>query len=201
VTNSNTVVVKAGRPRNTHFQVVIFEAVMDSVRDGATLSSLSLAGIAQETGVSRNSFYRRWKSKEQLYSDVLTAMARPEPDLTDQSARENLIEIVKMTRDGRGGQRERRMAQAIVAEAENYSDLYDQYVAEIVAPLRRSIKLAIRRGKETGEIRNDVDEELLCDVLVLLASSGTSSITLEPGDFASSSRRTIDLVFDGVAPT
>jgi AcrR family transcriptional regulator len=179
---------------------VIRDAVLDSVNDGATLSSLSLAAIAQDTGISRNSIYRRWKSKEQIYSDVLKSMRRQVPDLNEQSARENLIEILTVTRVGSGEQRELRMEQAIVAEEQNFSDLYEQYLAEIVAPLQTAMKLAIRRGKETGEIRTDIDEELLSGVLISVASSRTLSATVGSPDFASANRRIVDLVFDGVAP-
>jgi len=178
----------------------IFEAVLDSVNDGATLSSLSLVTLAQETGISRNSIYRRWTSKNQIYSDVLKSMRRQMPDLNEQSARENLIELLIVTRDGYE-QRERRMQRAIVAEEQNFSDLYEQYLAEIVAPLQTAMNIAIRRGKETGEIRTDVDEELLSGILISFASSRTVSTTTGPPEFASASRRFVDLVFDGVAPT
>jgi AcrR family transcriptional regulator len=200
VTNSDASAAKVGRPRSTQMHSVIRDAVLDSVNDGATLSSLSLAAIAQDTGISRNSIYRRWKSKEQIYSDVLKSMRRQVPDLNEQSARENLIEILTVTRVGSGEQRELRMEQAIVAEEQNFSDLYEQYLAEIVAPLQTAMKLAIRRGKETGEIRTDIDEELLSGVLISVASSRTLSATVGSPDFALANRRIVDLVFDGVAP-
>jgi AcrR family transcriptional regulator len=178
----------------------ICEAVLDAVNDGATLSLLSLAALAQETGISRNSIYRRWTLKEQIYSDVLKSMSRPMPVLNAQSARENLIELLAVTCLGSGEQRELRMAGAIMAEKQNFSDLYEQYLAEIVAPLQTAMKLAIRRGKETGEIRTDIDEELLSGVFISIASSRTLSTTTCSADFTSAGRRIVDLVFDGVAP-
>jgi AcrR family transcriptional regulator len=171
---------------------------MDLVNGGATLSSISLVGIARETGISRNSIYRRWKSKEQLYSDVVRSMKRELPEPTGLSARENLIELMKNKSDDPSHRRERRMEQAIVAEAENFADLFRQYVTDITEPFESAMKVAIRRGKETGEIRTDVDENLLSDVLASTTFVGRKSS--DPGSFDVAGRRMIDLVFDGVAP-
>jgi AcrR family transcriptional regulator len=178
---------------------IICDAVLELVSGGATLSSLSLVSISRDTGISRNSIYRRWKSKEQLYSDVVKSIERQLPDLTEQSARENLFVLMK-TFDGVVERSEGRMEQAIMAEAQNFPDLHEQYLIEIVAPFDHAMKLAIRRGKETREIRADVDENLLAEVLVSSVSAGMSSNDREGQDFESVSRQIIDLVFDGVSP-
>jgi len=200
MTISHSITAKVGRPRNTEMHTATCQAVLKMIGDGETLTSLSLVAIAHETGISRNALYRRWNSKGELYSDVLSSMRRPLVDLTEQSARENLIEIVTSWRNSGGDSRERGMKRAIVAEAQNFPDLYQQYLTEIVTPVWSIVKLAIRRGKETGEIRNDVDEELLCGVAVSSACSGSSLDVEGLSDFASASQRVIDLVFDGVAP-
>ena len=162
---------------------VIVDGVLDLIGGGATLTSLSLVDVARRTGISRNSIYRRWHSKDELFSDVVKSMTRPLPDLTKQSARENLVTLMDVSFDRVTDQRERRMAETIVAEAQNFPDLHEQYLAEIVAPLNHAMKLAIRRGKEIGEIRPDIDENF------------TEGLDLE-----SANRRKIDLVFDGVSP-
>jgi AcrR family transcriptional regulator len=172
---------------------VICDAVMDLIRGGATLSSLSLVSIARGTGISRNSIYRRWNSKEQLYSDVVKSMRRELPELTEQSARENLI-VLMVSVEGDVERSEGRMARAIVAEAQNFPDLHEQYLIEIVEPFTHALNLAIRRGKETREIRADVDETLLGEMLASSFNHRGSQ------DFGSASRRIVDLVFDGVSP-
>jgi rubrerythrin len=120
-------------------------------------------------------------------------MRRELPALTEQSARDNLIVLMK-TFVGVSAQTECRMAQAIAAEAQNFPDLHERYLIEIVEPFNHAMKLAIRRGKETREIRADVDEDLLADVLVSSLNRGRSQ------DFESASSPIIDLLFDGVSP-
>jgi AcrR family transcriptional regulator len=171
---------------------------LDLVSRGETLSSISLVAVAQTAGVSRNSIYRRWKSKEQLYSDVVTSMKRELPEPTELSARENLIALMDVRSEEGDGRYIRRMEQAIVAEAEIFADLYLQFSHDVTEPFESAMKVAIRRGKETGEIRPDIDEILLCAVLASAASAGPRSI--DSGSLDTASRRVIDLIFDGVAP-
>jgi AcrR family transcriptional regulator len=164
------------------------------------LTSLSLVTIARRAGVSRNSLYRRWKTKEDLYSDVVKTINRALPDVSEHSARENLIKLLTVTLGRMADQRVRRMDQAILAEVQSFPDLYDEYLADVVVPLDRSVKLAVRRGKETGEIRVDVDENLFSELLVSLVVARMSSIDFGDLDAESSSRLITDLVFKGVSP-
>jgi AcrR family transcriptional regulator len=189
-----------GRPRNPDTDRDIVSAVLDLMSEGATLTSLSLVTIARRAGVSRNSLYRRWKTKEDLYSDVVKTINRALPDVSEHSARENLIKLLTVTLGRMADQRVRRMDQAILAEVQSFPDLYDEYLADVVVPLDRSVKLAVRRGKETGEIRVDVDENLFSELLVSLVVARMSSIDFGDLDAESSSRLITDLVFKGVSP-
>jgi AcrR family transcriptional regulator len=178
----------------------ICDAVLDLVSDGATLSSLSLVSVARETGFSRNSIYRRWTSKEALYVDVVTSMKRLYPDLAEPSARENLITLLAVTFERATDKKRRRMGESIVAEARTFPGLYEQYLQEIVTPFNHAMKSTIRRGKESREIRPDVDEDLLCEVLVASISTQILSDSHGVRDRESVSRRITDLVFGGVSP-
>jgi hypothetical protein len=130
---------------------------------------------------------------------VVASMKRSQPVLIEQSARENLITLLYVNFGRLAEQSELWMEQAIMAEARNFPDLYEQYLVEIVAPFREAIKLTIRRGKETGEIRVDIDENLLSAVLSSTVHALTSSMVLPGQDHESLIRRTTDLVFDGVS--
>jgi AcrR family transcriptional regulator len=144
--------------------------------------------------------YRRWKSKEELYSDVVASMTLSPLVLAEQSARDNLMALMNANFGHLAEQKEIAMAGAIVAEAKKFPSLYEQYLAQIVVPFDEAVRLAIRRGKETGEIRVDIDEDLLSEVLTSSVHALTSSQSLMGQDRELSIRRTTDLVFDGVAP-
>lgn len=188
-----------GRPRSPEINDAICTAVLDLVHGGATLTSISMVNLAQRTGISRNSLYRRWTTKGELYSAVVASMKPSLPGLTGQSARENLVALLHayfvLAVDGN----HLGMGHAIMVEAQNFPDLYEQYLTEIVAPFDHAIKLAIRRGKETGEIRVDIDENFLSEILISIAFTVMTSTTRVGRDLDSPIQRMTDVVFDGVS--
>src|ERR1700722_6141934 len=189
-----------GRQRDPNTDVALIEAVLDLVSEGATLSGLSLVTIASHAGVSRNSLYRRWKTKDALYLDVLESINRPLPDFADQTAFDDvanhLAPIVERTIDKRAS----RMQRALLAEVEAFPELQRRYFEEIVAPRREAMYRAIRRGIASGEIRRDVDVVFMTEVLVgpILARMATGLI--DDVDPVETSRRITTLVFEGARP-
>jgi AcrR family transcriptional regulator len=188
----------AGRKRDPRTEVTAIDAVLDLVAAGATLSGLSLVTIAEHAGVSRNSLYRRWKTKDDLYLDVLDAINRPLPQFDGPTARDDLIGqlaiLIERTRDTRASS----MLRALLAEAGAFPELHRRYFEQIVAPRREVMYRIIRRGIATGEIRSDADVALINEMLVgpVLARMGSGATEdLDPGE---TSRRITDLVFDGI---
>lgn len=188
----------AGRKRDPRTDAAAIDAVLDLVGAGATLSGLSLVTIAERAGVSRNSLYRRWKSKEDLYLDVLDAINRPLPRLDGPTARDDLIAqlavLIERTLDRRSG----ALLRALLAEAAAFPDVHRRYFDEIVAPRREAMYRAVRRGIATGEIRADVDVALVNEMLVgpVLARMGSGATAdLDP---ERTGRRLVDLVFAGI---
>ncbi len=193
-----TIERSAGRKRDPHTDVAAIEAVLDLVSEGATLSGLSLVAIAEHAGVSRNSLYRRWKTKDDLYLDVLDAVNRPLPDSESATAREDLVAhlatLVERTLDRRASS----MLRALQAEASAFPELHRRYFAEVVAPRRDVLYRIVRRGIADGEIRPDVDIPLVVEVLVgpLLARMGSGAI--EGLDPRTTSHRIVELVYAGI---
>lgn len=190
----------AGRKRDPRTDTAAREAVLDLVCAGATLSGLSLVTIAERAGVSRNSLYRRWKRKDDLYLDVLDAINQPLPDLTGDTAREQMIAQLALLIERTLDRRASAMIRALLAEADTFPDLYRRYFDEIIAPRRQAMHRIIKHGTTTGEIRPDADPTLINEVLAapLLARTGTHSTTdLDPADTA---RRLVDLIFTGIQP-
>jgi AcrR family transcriptional regulator len=201
MTNDSPSLSRAGRPRNPAVQRVVIDAVLAMVSDGATLSSLSLVSISLRAGVSRNSIYRRWNSKERLFVDVVKSIERVVPDRTEHSARENLAMMLEFSFASASDERVFRLEQTINAEALTFPDLFEYYRDTVLTPVSTALKMAIRAGKETGEIRFDVDESVLVAVLVACKRAHVSGGDVWDIDVGLGPHRLVDLVFDGVAPT
>lgn len=193
-----TVTRPAGRKRDPRTESAAIEAVLDLVSVGATLSGLSLVAIAEHVGVSRNSLYRRWRTKDELYLDVLDAINKPLPEVGGRTAREDLIAYLAVLIERTLDKRASSMVRVLLAEAGAFPELHRRYFEQIVAPRREVMYDIIRRGIAAGEIRRDADPALVNDVLVgpILARMGSGATDgLDP---IPTSRRITDLIYQGI---
>ncbi len=190
----------AGRQRDERTDAALIDAVLDLVRTGATLSGISFVAIAEHAGVSRNSLYRRWKTKDALYLDVLASLNRPLPDLAGLSVRDDVAEllavIIERSVDPRAGQ----MLRALNAEADQFPQLHRRYFDEVVAPRRAVLIALLERGVEQGEISPDIDPGLAASVLVSPILSWVASNMADDLDPRTTSHEIADLVFAGLSP-
>jgi AcrR family transcriptional regulator len=189
-----------GRQRDPATDRAIIDAVLDMVAAGATLTGLSLVTIAKEAGVSRNSVYRRWKTKDELYLDVLSAINQPLPPLAGRSTRDDVIALLRVVAERVVDKRASSMLRALNAEAAAFPELHRQYFDEIVAPRRAAMNQVLRQGVERGEIRADTDLDLISDLLVSPLLARMANGTFDQLDPAQSSRQITDLVLTGAAP-
>jgi len=188
---------RPGRQRDPRSNQAIIEAVLDMISAGATLSGLSLVTIAREAGVSRNSVYRRWKTKDDLYLDVLQAINRPLPALNGASAKDNVAKLLGVVVERVLDKRASNMLRALDAEAQAFPTLHRRYFEEIVAPRRAAMNLALRRGIESGEVRANIDIDLVSDVLVSPVLARVASGLTSQLDPEQTGRRITELVFTG----
>ncbi|MCO6011251.1 TetR/AcrR family transcriptional regulator [Actinoallomurus purpureus] len=190
---------RGGRQRDPAADAAIIDAVLDMVAAGATLTGLSLVAIARQAGVSRNSVYRRWKTKDELYLDVLETINEQRPSPTGAGTRDDLAVLLDALAERVVDKRASSMLRALNAEAAAFPRLHSRYFEEIVAPRREAMNQVLRRGVERGEIRPDIDPVLISELLVApllarMASGSTDQLIPEQA-----SRQIIDLVLDGAA--
>ncbi|MEV0403863.1 TetR/AcrR family transcriptional regulator C-terminal ligand-binding domain-containing protein [Actinoallomurus sp. NPDC050550] len=192
---------RGGRQRDPATDAAIIDAVLDMVAAGATLTGLSLVAIAKQAGVSRNSVYRRWKTKDELYLDVLETINERRPSPPGAGTRDDLAVLLQALAERVVDKRASSMLRALNAEAATFPRLHSRYFEEIIAPRREAMNHVLRRGVERGEIRPDIDPDLISELLVSpllarMASGNTDQLVPEQA-----SRQIIDLVLDGAAAT
>ncbi|TVT42290.1 TetR family transcriptional regulator [Amycolatopsis rhizosphaerae] len=188
----------AGRRRDPQTDAAAIEAVLDLVSAGATLSGLSLVTIAEHVGVSRNTLYRRWKTKEELYLDVLNAVNRPLPEFGSPTPREDLAAylaiLIERTLDRRAGS----VLRALQAEAQAFPELHRRYFDEIIAPRRETVYRILRRGIAAGEIRPGIDIEFVGELLVAPILARMASGAIEKLDPETTGHRIVEHVYRGI---
>ncbi|MCO5997355.1 TetR/AcrR family transcriptional regulator [Actinoallomurus rhizosphaericola] len=199
--NAETPGRRGGRRRDPATDAAIIDAVLDMVAAGATLTGLSLVAIAKQAGVSRNSVYRRWKTKDELYLDVLETINERRPAPTGADLREDLAVLLRALAERVVDERASSMLRALNAEAAAFPRLHSRYFEEIVAPRREAMNQVLRRGVERGEIRPDVDPDLISELLVSPLLARMASGNIDRLDPERTGRQIIALVLDGAAAT
>ncbi|MET8567068.1 TetR/AcrR family transcriptional regulator [Streptomyces sp. NPDC004783] len=154
-----------GRPRSEAAERAIIEGVMNLLEQGVPLAELSVERIARTAGVGKATIYRRWRGKEELFVDVVRAVEPDDPELPGTSMRDDLIVVLESLRR-RGLAIRSAILHSVYAQMKSSPKIWAAYHNTVVVPRRRLGIEILRRGRENGELRDDVDLELLNDIVV-----------------------------------
>ncbi|MFI8892654.1 TetR/AcrR family transcriptional regulator [Streptomyces paradoxus] len=188
-----------GRPRSEAVERAIIEGVMRLLEEGVPLAELSIERIARTAGVGKATIYRRWSGKEELFVDVVRAAEPPDPPLPGTSMRDDLVVLLERVRRRGLANRSSAILHSVQAQMKSSPKLWAAYHATVVAPRRRTGLEVLRRGQENGELRTDLDLELLNDIFVgpMLLRAVLSTDADLPGDLA---EQVVDTLLEGLRP-
>jgi AcrR family transcriptional regulator len=190
---------RRGRPRSPAVGIAVIETVLTLLEEGATIGELSIERIAREAGVGKATVYRRWSGKSALMLDVMKAVDEPNPVLEERSVRDDLVACVDSIRRRGLAKRSSAVLRNVLAQFQNDPELWCAYHDTIVVTRREQLDEVLRRGIRTGEIRDDLDLELVGDLFVgpmLARAMMQPNIPLEDG----LSELMVDTVLAGVCP-
>ncbi|WP_346345416.1 TetR/AcrR family transcriptional regulator [Streptomyces sp. SID5643] len=188
-----------GRPRSEAVERAIIEGVMRLLEEGVPLAELSIERIARTAGVGKATIYRRWSGKEELFVDVVRAAEPPDPPLPGTSMRDDLVVLLEQVRRRGLANRSSAILHSVQAQMKSSPKLWAAYHATVVAPRRRLGLEVLRRGQENGELRTDLDLELLNDIFVgpILLRAALHTDADLPDDLAD---RVVDTLLEGLRP-
>ncbi|CAL9567064.1 TetR/AcrR family transcriptional regulator [Streptomyces pilosus] len=188
-----------GRPRSEAVERAVIESVMGLLEGGVPLAELSIERIARTAGVGKATIYRRWSGKEDLFVDVVRAAGPPDPELPGTSVRDDLVVLLESLRPRGPAGRTSAILHNVHAQMKSSPHLWAAYHDTVVVP-RRTLGLEVlRRGRENGELRADVDVELLHDIVVgpVLVRTVLCPDADLPDDLA---ERVVDTLLQGLRP-
>ncbi|MDX2524152.1 TetR/AcrR family transcriptional regulator [Streptomyces europaeiscabiei] len=154
-----------GRPRSEAVERSIVEGVLKLLEEGVPLSELSIERVARTAGVGKATIYRRWSGKEALFVDVLRAAEPPDPVLPGTSMRDDLVVVLEAARQRGLLNRPSAILHNVIAQMKSSPTIWNAYHADVVAPRRRALADVLRRGRDNGELRADVDIDLVGDLV------------------------------------
>ena len=186
-----------GRPRSAEVDEAILSAAVELLAD-VGYGAMSMEAVAARAGVSKASLYRRWPGKPQLVTDTLRSVVDqvPVPDTGD--VRSDLVAMAGSISHALGDSPLGRVAAGMSGEFARNPELAEDFRQRFLQPRRRMVADVLRRGVERGELRADLDLELVLDVLAgaLYYRTHVSGGSVDERIVAD----LVDLLLDGLRP-
>lgn len=157
-----------GRPRNPETDAIILAAGRKLLRENG-LEALTFDAIAQATGITRATIYRRWPTKAHLLSCIANDDG-DEVHFVDVGDSQGFASEVRAIVE----QVYRRYAMADVSAAslglfaaiQRDPALRRELQHPLESAARADMKRIVDRGKNHGQIREDVDPDAFYDVTI-----------------------------------
>jgi AcrR family transcriptional regulator len=155
---------RPGRPRSPQAHAAILRAALELAVEGG-LRGLSMEAIAARAGVGKATIYRRWKNKETLFTEAISSIAVA-PEVPDTGTVRGDFEAASGAAVGRMAPEAFRVLPRLLADAADDPELLEALQEALVRPRRAAIAAIVRRGIERGELRADLDVDLVSEMLI-----------------------------------
>jgi AcrR family transcriptional regulator len=153
-----------GRPRSQQARVSILRSTLRLLGENG-FSDLTIEDVAAHASVGKATVYRWWPNKAALIADAFASSATRKlhfPDTgsvrTDMS--QQMRQVIKVFRSRRG-----RILAAILAAGQSDRGVITAFRERFMKPRRQEAYATLRRAIQRGELRKDVDMDLLLDSL------------------------------------
>ncbi|WP_433331180.1 TetR/AcrR family transcriptional regulator [Spirillospora sp. CA-294931] len=156
---------KVGRPRDPERGRAVLAATLRLLAESG-YHALRVDAVAEGAGVAKTTIYRRWPSKQEMVMDALS-MRLGETRLQDTDdpvadlRRLTAVVYGQLAEDGAD-----RTFPLLLAELLQFDELATVYRARFVEPARSRARYLIRRAVDRGQIRAEIDPEVLMDAVI-----------------------------------
>ena len=189
-----------GRPRSEEAGRAILTAALDVLaEDGAT--GFSVEAVANRAGVGKTTIYRRFSGAHELLAEALATLNDDLPAVPQcATARESLIALLDGIRTRTVDTRADLCLPQVMSQAQQSPDLFEIYHDRVVEGRRDRIRSILRKGIESGELRDDVDIELMATMFTapMIWMTMATPPSRRRVDNATS-QRLVDALLEGVA--
>jgi Transcriptional regulator len=153
-----------GRPRSEQARVAILRTTLQ-VLAKTGFSNLTIEEIADRAQVGKATVYRWWPNKGALIADAFASSTMrqlhfPDTGSIETDMSQQMRQLIKVFASPRG-----RIVSAILAAGQSDQSLISAFRERFVKPRRQEAYATLRRGIQRGELRKDVDPDLLLDSL------------------------------------
>jgi AcrR family transcriptional regulator len=186
---------RVGRPRDPQINAALLDATL-AVLDESGYGRLTLEEVARHAGTTKPAIYRRWPSRQQL---VLAALGlrlgdarAPDTGCTlcdlDECLKVFVAAFRRMPPDVIG---------PLFADCVDDRELRAAFMTTLFDPPRAAVKETLDRAHARGDLRDDVDRDLILDLIgslvhyrALFGHAPTSNAEIE---------RAVEALLQGIA--
>ena len=153
-----------GRPRSEQARQAILHTTLRILGKNG-FSDFKIEEVAAHASVGKATVYRWWPNKGALIADAFASSTTrklrfPDTGSVYADMSQQMRQLIKVFRSRRG-----RIVSAILAAGQSDKDLIEAFRERFLWPRRREAYATLRRGIERGELRKDLDPDLLLDSL------------------------------------
>ena len=187
-----------GRPRSQASHQAIIQATLELLVEGG-YGALTMEGVRARAGVGKATIYRRWSSKEELVRDAIVYMHDEFATPDTGSLRGDYEALALQVRASAQRAGTATFMPRLLGDAVNDPELHAIFRANLVEPRRAALREPLKRAVERGELRSDVDLELVID---LFAGPAVYRMLITGGDMSQmfSVDEQFDALMQGLAP-
>ena len=153
-----------GRPRSEEARQAILQSTLMLLGQKG-FSDFKIEEVAARASVGKATVYRCWPNKGALIADAFAASTTRNLRFQDTGSvyrdlSRQMCQVVKVFRSRRG-----RIVSAILAAGQNDREVIEAFRERFLWPRRREAYATLQRGIARGELRKDLDPDLLLDSL------------------------------------
>jgi AcrR family transcriptional regulator len=153
-----------GRPRSAEADAAIVAATLELLVE-AGFQGLSVDAVRQRAGVGKATIYRRFPDKTALVRAAMEHL-HAQIELPDTGTlREDLAAVWQVAYAAQPSASQRVMLPRLLVDAMNDEALFAVFRSTLVESRRDALRALIARAVQRGEVRADLDPELLIDLL------------------------------------
>jgi AcrR family transcriptional regulator len=153
-----------GRPQRAAARDEIVEATLELLAERG-FQATTIDAIAARAGVGRNTIYRRWQAKEELFVDAIHELTADIDAVQGDDLYSLLLEWIRefgrICADPLFG----RILPGVLGEAQRNPAFASAYADRVVRPRRQALVRLLTDAREQGELREGADVEQVADLL------------------------------------
>ncbi|WP_241898119.1 MULTISPECIES: TetR/AcrR family transcriptional regulator [unclassified Leucobacter] len=163
------------RPRSEQARRAVLEAMRRAIA-AEGYEALTIEGLAEAAGTSKQTIYRWWPSKAAILGEALLDEELPNalPELPETAGGTDLADELTAWLDRAAehlaGSEGLGLTRALIAVTASDPEVGAALNERLAGPIRAGISARVEQAKRAGRVRADVDGALLADQLIAVSA-------------------------------